>query len=121
MQVQQVQVTQHELHEIFDLERDVAPKLKRIEELKSGVKVLLIHKMPVELGRFDASLITRHVRNPTWKQCVVDNLGVDFAEAYRKRFPLRMFCDVHVEEHAVLPLWNPGREDSDNTDAGSKG
>jgi hypothetical protein len=120
MQVQQVQVTQHELKEIFDLERDVAPKLKRIEELKSGVKVLLIHKMPVELGRFDASLITRHVRNPTWKQCVVDNLGVDFAEAYRKRFPLRMFCDVQVVEHAVLPLWNPGREDTDSTDAGSR-
>jgi hypothetical protein len=111
MQVQQVQVTQHELREIFDLERDIAPKQKRVDELKAGVKVLLIHKMPVELGRFDASLITRHVRNPTWKQCVVDNLGVDFAEAYRKRFPLRMFCDVQVEEHAVLPLWN-GSQDS---------
>src|SRR2546425_1914597 len=45
-----VKVTQQELKEIIDLERDVAPKVKRIEELKSNVKALLIHKMPVELG-----------------------------------------------------------------------
>ena len=103
-----VQVTQHELEEIFELEHDVAPKLKRIDELKSGVKALLIHGKSVELGRFDAHLIKRFNRHVTWRQCVVDNLGLAFAEAYKKLFPPRMFCDVMVVEHAVPPLWKSG-------------
>lgn len=45
MEIKQVQVAQQELQEIFDLERDVAPKLKRIEELQQGVKALLIARM----------------------------------------------------------------------------
>ncbi len=121
MQVEQVQVTQHELQEIFDLERDVAPKLKRIEELKSGVKALLIHRMQVELGRFDAFLIKRPGRHVPWRQAVVDYLGQKFAEEYKKRFPVSMRFDVRVEEHAVLPLWNPGRDDSaGDADAGPR-
>src|SRR5437773_6185972 len=99
----QVQITQQELEEIYELERDVAPKLKRIEELKSGVKALLIHKMQVELGRFDVHLIKRMLRHVPWRQAVVDNLGIPFAEAFKKRFPVSMFCEVKVEEHAVLP------------------
>ena len=45
-----VQVTQAELQEIVDLERDIAPKVRRIEELKEGVKALLISKRPIESG-----------------------------------------------------------------------
>jgi uncharacterized Fe-S cluster-containing protein len=71
-----VQVTQAELKEIVDLERDIAPKVKRVEELKEGVKALLIAKKPVELGRFDVSLLWRYVRHPAWRQIVVDKLGV---------------------------------------------
>lgn len=104
----QVQVTQQELKEIFDLEQDVNPKLRRIEELKSGVKALLIHKMPVEVGRFDAFLIKRMNRHVTWRQAVVDYLGQKWADDYKKRFPVTMFCEVRVEEHAVAPLWKDG-------------
>jgi hypothetical protein len=106
----QVQVTQQELEEIFNLERQVAPLLKRIEELKSGVKALLIHKMPVELGRFDALLIKRPGRHVPWRQAVVDYLGLKFAEQFKKRFPVSMRFEVRVEEHAVLPLWKTGAE-----------
>ncbi len=77
-----VQVTQQELEEIFNLEQDIGPKQRRVEELKSNVKALLIHKMPVELGRFDAMLIKRFNRHVPWRQAVVENLGAAFAESY---------------------------------------
>lgn len=103
-----VQVTQDELREIHDLEQDVAPKLKRIEDLKSNVKALLISKMPVEFGRFDVFLIRRPGRHVPWRQAVVDYLGEKFAEQFKKRFPVSMRFEVKVEEHAVLPLWKSG-------------
>lgn len=53
-----IQVRQAELQEIFDLQREVDHKQARINELKEGVKALLIAKKPVELGRFDVRLIT---------------------------------------------------------------
>ncbi|SRR6266545_4680040 len=115
----QVQVTQAELREIAELECDVAPKLKRIEELKSNVKVLLIHKMPVELGRFDAFLVKRMNRHVPWRQAVVDYLGQKFADDFKKRFPVSMFCDVRVEEHAVRPLWNDTPNDA-GADTGTR-
>ena len=108
MVVQIVQVTQRELEEIHELERDVKEKQKRIDALKQGVKVLLIHKMPVELGRFDAFLIKRISRPVPWKQACIDNLGVDFVETFRKKYPPQVRFDVGVEEHAVLPLWKGG-------------
>lgn len=109
----QVMVRQDELREIFTLEREVAPKLERIDELKSNIKALLIHKMPVEMGRFDVKLIKRFNRHVTWHQGFVDRLGLAAAQAYAKLFKPRMFCDVVVEEHAVAPLWRggePGQE-----------
>lgn len=112
-----VKVTQQELKEIIDLERDVAPKVKRIEELKSNVKALLIHKMPVELGRFDARLIVRPGRHVPWRQGFIDRLGMAAAEAYKKLFPVQVRFDVMVEEHAVLPLWNGDQGQADGAGA----
>lgn len=113
----QVMVTQAELREIFELQRDVAPKLMRIEELKSNVKALLIHKMPVEMGLFSVTLRKRFNRHVTWKQGFIERLGLSAAKAYEKLFPPTMFCDVIVEDHAVQPLWKggePGREESNS-------
>jgi hypothetical protein len=104
----QVMVTQDELREIFDLKRDVAPKLVRIAELESNVKALLIHRMPVEMGLFSVRLIKRFNRHVTWKQGFVEKLGLAAAKAYEKLFSPRMFCDVVVEDHAVAPLWKGG-------------
>jgi len=110
----EVQVTQQELKEICELERDVAPKVRRIEELKQNVKILLINKMPVELGRFDARLLKKMMRNIPWKDAVVQNLGLEWAENYKKKFPVHLVCDVLVEEHATLPLWKNGSESQQN-------
>lgn len=117
MEIKHVQVTQQELEEIFELERDVAPKLKRIEELKQGVKALLIQKMPVELGRFDAALIKLPGRHVPWRAGFIEYLGMKLAEQYKKRFPVQMRFDVRVEEHAVLPLWKNGG--ASGTDSGA--
>jgi hypothetical protein len=108
MEINRVQVTQNELQEIFDLERDIAPKLKRIDELKQGVKALLIGRMPVELGRFDAILIKLPGRHVPWRVGFIEYLGIKLAEEFKKRFPVQMRFDVRIEEHAVLPLWNNG-------------
>lgn len=103
-----VQITQAELQEIVELEREIAPKAKRVEELKEGVKALLLARKPVELGRFDAALIWKIVRHPAWRQIVVDHLGAEFAEKCRQDTPGHALCELKIEEHAVLPLWNSG-------------
>jgi hypothetical protein len=105
-----IQVTQHELRELCELQRDVAEKEKRIEELKSNIKALLIAKIPIEAGRFYARLFTRTVHHVAWKQAVIDNLGFEFAESFRKDSPSSILCDVIVEEYAGLPLWKGSSE-----------
>jgi hypothetical protein len=107
----EVQITQKELREIVYLQRDIDPKIERLEQLKSNVKAMLSSGLQVELGRFDASLVYRHVRNPAWKQVVIDNLGPQFAEDVYRNTPGHTICDVKVEEHAVRPLWNDGEDD----------
>jgi hypothetical protein len=114
-----VQVTQSELREIVELERDVTPKLKRIAELKEGVKALLIAGKTVELGRFDAFLIKFVSRSVPWKQAVMDYLGEKFAEQFKKRFQPHVRFDVKVEEHAVLPLWNGDQGHANEAGAGA--
>ncbi len=103
-----VQITQSELQEIFELEREMQEKQVRLDELKNGVRVLLHNKVPIEPGRFVAHLVTIPGRNVPWKQVVVEELGMDFAEACRKRYPVKVRFDVKVEEHAILPLWKEG-------------
>lgn len=99
-------INQKELAEWAELEREVAPKLRRIEELKSNIKVMLLHHAQVELGRYDATLIKLPGRHVPWRQGFIEYLGAKLAEEYKKRFPVQMRFDVRVEEHAVLPLWN---------------
>ena len=107
-----VRITQQELQEIYELDRDIAQKQERSDHLKEGVRALLLAKQEVELGRYDARLIFRRVHHPAWKQAVIDNLGPDFAEAFRKDSPSNVLIDVVVEEHAILPLWNKSGESS---------
>lgn len=109
-----VQVTQAELRELFDLEHEIALKQARINELREGVKALLIAKRSVELGRFDVKLVWRAFRNPAWRQIVIEKLGYEFAEECRRNTPINRLCEVRIEEHAVMPLWN----DSGEEDAG---
>jgi hypothetical protein len=100
-----IQITQQELQEIYELDRDLAQKQERSDQLKSNLKALLFEKMPVEPGRFDARLVFRTVHHPAWKQAVVDNLGAEFAEDFRKSSSSSTLVEILVEEHAVPPLW----------------
>jgi len=105
MTTQAIQITQEELREVFELERDIAEKQRRVEDLKTNIKILLIGKTPIEIGRFYARLITMRVSHVPWKQVVVDELGIEFAEAMRRKSSSSVLCKVVVDEHGSLPLW----------------
>src|SRR5437660_10283277 len=96
-----VQITQHELELIYELDRDIAQKQEEVDHLKSNVKDLLMARMPIEPGRFDARLKWRTVFHPAWKQLVIDRLGHQAAEDFRRGSPHNRLCDVMVEEHAT--------------------
>lgn len=105
MPVNGVFVTQKELEEITEQEREIAWRSKRLEELRSDVHILLSGGATVEPGRFWATLKKRIGRSIPWRQCVIDNLGYEFAERFRKQCPANVFFEVAVVEHAVPPLW----------------
>jgi hypothetical protein len=100
-----VRITQQELQEIFELDRDITQRQERVNHLIENIKALLFEKMPVEPGRFNARLIFRTVHHPAWKQAVIDNLGTAFAESFRKGSSSSTLCEVMVEVHAIPPLW----------------
>ena len=83
---------------------------------RMGQPPMLVSGIPVELGRFDANLDWRYVHHPAWKQIVIDNLGAAFADECFRNTPGHRICDVRVEEHAVLPLWNQQDIDDENED-----
>ena len=107
-----IQITQQELQEIYELDRDLAQIQERSILLKSTIRALLFEKIPVEPGRFDARLVFKTVHHPAWKQAVIDNLGPEFAEDFRKSSPSSTLVEVLVEEHAVPPLWKQMMEGS---------
>lgn len=110
----EIQIKQAELREIVRLEREILPMVERLEELKSNVRVMLIERVPVELGRFDANLVWRYVRHPAWKQIVISELGPEFADKCYRDTPGHSICEVKVEEHAILPLWNDNHDDDEH-------
>ena len=109
MNIPPVQITQHELAEIADHEKEAAWRMKRVDELKANVKAMLIAKIPIEPGRFDARLKTRISRHVPWKTLVMEKLGPDVANWFRKLYPPQPFSEVMVVEHAIPPLWK-GKE-----------
>jgi len=86
-----------------------------MEELKSNVRVLLLGRAGVEPGRFTAKLEKYPGRHIPWKQCVLENLGIDVAEEFRKKFRVHIRFEVRVIEYAVPPMWR-GHEDSWNSE-----
>jgi hypothetical protein len=109
---QHIQITQSELHEISDLERELAWKGKHVEEMKANLMVLLREGVQVEKGRFDARLVTRIGRAVPWKQVFIERVGQAAADLIRRTFKTHVYFEVQVVEHAVLPLWQ-GQEGSD--------
>ena len=105
-----VLITQRELAEISDLEREVAWRTKKADEMKSSVKAMLLGHIRVEPGRFDAKLRKRFCRNVPWKSLVVEKLGQGMVDWFRKLHPVHVRFEVDVVEHAVEPLWK-GKDD----------
>jgi len=108
-----IQITQQELGEIFYLRREIKQKSERLEEVTSNVRAMLIGGIPIEPGTFDAYLGFLRVRTPPWKQIVIDNLGIEFAEKCRKETSSHTICEVRIEEHAMFPSWNEGSDDDE--------
>jgi hypothetical protein len=109
-----IQITQQELQEIYELDRELAQMQERSDLLKSTIRALLFEKIPVEQGRFDARLVFKTMHHPAWKQAVIDNLGPEFAEDFRKSSSSSTLVEVLVEEHAVPPLWKKMTESSES-------
>lgn len=105
MGIEGIRITQHELAEIAELEREAAWRQRKAEELKGNLLPLLRAGVPIEPGRFDVRLDKRIGRNPPWKQLVINVLGPDAAERYKRQFPVHIYYEIIVVEHAVPPLW----------------
>lgn len=100
-----IRIMQEELQELFELRRDIGQRQKRADDIAANLKAMLIAKIPVQEGRFAAWLSTKTFHHPSWKQAVIDHLGMSFAETLRRSSPTTIFSEVIVEEHAVPPLW----------------
>jgi hypothetical protein len=101
----QIQITQSELHEISDLQRELAWKTKHLEEMKSTLLVLLREGVPIEKGRFSARLVTRVGRPVPWKKAFIERLGEAAADLLKRTFKTHVWFEAEVMEYAVLPLW----------------
>jgi hypothetical protein len=112
---QHIQITQSELREISELERELTWKTKHVGDMKANLMVLLREGVPVEKGRFDARLVTRIGRAVPWKQVFIERLGEAAANLIKRTFKTHIYFEVQVLEHAVLPLWQ-GRDDSDEAE-----
>jgi hypothetical protein len=108
-----IQIKQKELGEIFHLRREIKQKTERLEEVTSNVKAMLIGHVPIEPGTFDAYLDFRRVRNPAWKQIVIDTRGAEFADKCWRETPSHTICEVKIEEHAMYPSWNESNDDDE--------
>lgn len=109
MALEQV-VTQQELAEILDHERQIAWRIKRRDELRSNVHALLAAGAQVEPGRFDAHLKKRIGRSVPWRQLVFERLSPDVIDWFRRRFRTHVYFELEVVEYAVPPLWRNSDE-----------
>jgi hypothetical protein len=112
-----VKITQQELADISEMEREVAWRTRRLDEMKSSVKEALLLRVPVEPGRFGARLKTIPFRNVPWKTLVLEKIPKPIIDGFRKLYPVRVRSEVVVVEHATQPLWN-GEESQGAIDLG---
>jgi hypothetical protein len=110
-----VKITQVELEEIDQLTRDIGWRTKRLDEVKSSVKAMLLHHISIEPGRFTAKLRKQVCRNVPWKSLVIEKLGEAMADWFKKLYPPHVRFEVEVVEHAIMPLWK-NNDDSEPFD-----
>jgi len=103
-----IRITQAELQEISDLERELAWKQRHLEEVKANLLILLREGVQVEPGRFDAQLVTRVGRAVPWKVLFIERVGQAAANEVKREFKTHVYYEVQVVEHATPPLWRDG-------------
>lgn len=108
-----IEITQDELREISELQREVAVRNKRLEELKVNVKAMLLSHIRIQPGRFDAKLRKFVSRSVPWKSLVIERLGQSVADWFKKLYPPHVRFEIEVVEHAVLPLWKDKEQSID--------
>jgi len=107
----QIRITQAELKEICELDRELAAKQKHLEDLKETVTLMLKEGFPIEDGRFDARLDYRYMRPVPWKQVLIEEVGESRVDEIYRTYKGHSYPTLRVEEHAVPPLWR-GHEDA---------
>jgi hypothetical protein len=103
-----IKITQAELKEVSELERELTWKQKHLEEMKGTLLVLLRGGAEVEDGRFDAKLEKRIGRPVPWKREFIARLGEAVANLVKHDYKTHIWFEVKVMEHAVPPLWRSG-------------
>jgi len=109
-----IRVTQAELSEINDLEREIPLKRQRLEGMKANLLIMLREGVPIEPGRFDAKVVRRIGRPVPWRQILIDRLGRPAVDALKRAFKTTIWYEAKVVEYATLPLWNKnsGQDDA---------
>jgi predicted transcriptional regulator len=103
-----IKITQAELKEVNELERELGWKQKHLAEMKDTLMALLRGGAEVEDGRFDAKLVKRIGRSVPWKREFIARLGEALANLVKRDYKTHVFFEVRVMEHAVPPLWRSG-------------
>jgi len=111
-----VRITQAELKEINELERELPFKKQHLEEMKSSVMALLQAHAPIEEGRFDAKIVMRVGRSVPWRQLLIDRIGQVAANLLKRQFKTHVYPEVRIIEHAVPPLWR-GKTGTDEAES----
>jgi len=105
-----IEIKQKELAELCEFQRQFDALKAKLEDRKSRLIPLLQAGFPVEPGRFGAHLVKRFARSGlSYKQLVISELGEEAVIAYKKQFPVHVYFELEIVEHAVPPLWK-GRE-----------
>lgn len=106
-----IQITQSELMEINELERDLPLKTKHLKDMKENLLALLRAGATVEEGRFDARVVKRIGRAVPWRQLFVEKMGQAAADLLKRTFKTHIYFEAEVVEHAIPPLWRRGNGD----------
>jgi hypothetical protein len=106
-----IRITQSELQEVSELERELSWKQNHLEHMKSNLLAMLREGVKIEKGRFTAKLVTRFGRAVPWKQAFIERLGQAAADLLRRSCRVHTYYEVEVKEYAVLPLWQGHEEE----------
>jgi hypothetical protein len=109
-------IKQQDLQQIHDLQSEIEDKQLTLSHLTEDVKNLLFAKAPVERGRWDARLAFTQMRNPPWKQIVIEQLGSGYADEVRRATKSVTRCELKIIEHAIPPLWKMYEEEAESVE-----